>query len=152
MGYVGDDYVALQGIDEPVAWSLYSTGKLDDRSLEMLGGLKDVPRGAPGENPPKDVLRMAGAPGVRVLRGAPLAAIVLPRQGALPGLRSVGAAGALRTLATASVLQIPRDAQAAIRFMAALVRRLPVYELGLDGGPMQAARDVAGLVDGLERA
>ncbi len=149
LGFVGDDYVALAGADEPVAWSLYSTAKLDERSVELLDGLEDVPRGVPGDNPPKETLLLDQAPEARLLHGARLGAVVLPARSAPEGLRPARPATALRTLAAPSVLQIPRDAQAAIGHMSGLVQRLPVYELGLAGGPAHAARHVAGLLETL---
>lgn len=147
--FVGDDYVALTAQAPLRALSLYSTAKLDRASIELLGGLPRVPRGRPVDPPPapKEVLRLADHRSEMLRVAAPLRAIVVPDASAPPGLRPVGGAEILRSLAPASLLQVPQDGRAAMRFLAATARALPGFRLGLGDDLDRVATEIAGLCD-----
>lgn len=145
LGFAGDDYIGLATGSDPVALSLYATAKLDDASVEILGGLAAVPRGLPLAGGHKQVLRLAPSGAGPVARELPVSVIVLPRVGAPPGLRPASAGQALRALAAPSILQVPQDAATTLGVLSRLVRTVPAYELG-------AGSDMAAMVDGVEAA
>jgi hypothetical protein len=149
LSFLGDDYVALAG-PEPRALSLYASAKLDDRSIALLGGLPDVARGlAVGPPYNKNVVMLGESRGDLLKREALIGAIVVPARDAPPGLSAASAALALRELAAPSVLQIPHGGTGTLRRLAALVREVPVFRLGLADGPVRAARDIATLCQSL---
>jgi hypothetical protein len=149
LSFLGDDYVALAG-HEPRALSLYASAKLDDHSVGLLGGLPDVARGI-AVGPPfnKNVLMLGESRSDMLKRETPVGAIVVPARDAPPGLTPAPAALALRELAAPSVLQIPHEGAGTLRRLAALVRDVPAFRLGLSGGPEHAATDIGALCESL---
>ena len=133
LGYVGDDYVFLVADGGPVAHALYGTAKADDRTLDLVGGLRRAfpPQGADGE---KAVLRVDP-----VRPSAPLTAVVLPSLGAGgPELEPVSGAEALRALAPSTIFQLPPTA-VPLAPLGELVRSVPSYRLALGPDPAAAA-------------
>ncbi len=145
LGYLGDDMVAITDDSEPHAHSIYSAAKLDARSVELLGGLHDIPRGKPVHDPRKSVLLLANSRRDRMLRETRLCAVIVPTTAAGPGLRSIGRAASLRALAAPSILLLPSDARAVLRSLANVVRAVPSFELGLNEDPASAAGEIADL-------
>lgn len=133
LGYVGDDYVFLVADGEPVAYALYATAKADDRTLDLVGGLRRAfpQQGADGE---KAVLRVDP-----VRPSVPLTAIVLPVLGADgPELRPASGADALRSLAPSTIFQLPPTA-VPLAPLGDLVRLVPSYRLEVGPDPAAAA-------------
>ena len=133
LGYAGDDYVFVVAGAAPVAYALYASAKADERTLDLVGGLRRAfpPQGADGE---KAVLRVDP-----VRQSVPLTAIVLPVVGADgPELVRASGADALRALAPSTIFQLPPTA-APLAPLGDLVRSLPSYRLELGPDPAAAA-------------
>jgi hypothetical protein len=140
MGYASDDYCAIAQEPVPAVYSLYNTGKLRDET-DLARQPQFEPWIANRDRLEDEKLLMflnEHAP-ERLLREAPLRAIVLPRvvEGAESSLHPIAPAGALRALAPTTMFQLPGAAQSAMAIMAGLVRAIPCYRL--DAGSEIAA-------------
>jgi hypothetical protein len=139
-----DVLVDLDGSDGPAAAPVYANAKVDAGTIRMLPELAATAGPADDELGGKSVLD------VRKLRpGQPtgpiqIGAVVIPRVAgrALPAVKPIAPAAALRALAPSSVLQLPGE-RGGLAVMAALVRELPSFEVEL-------ALDPAANVDALE--
>ena len=138
--YVSDDYCAFSTAPEPEVFSLYNTGKLnDDDDLERQPHFAPWVVNPERSGDEKYVMFLAEQVPDRILRRAPLRAIVMPRiaDTTHPGLEPVSAAATLRALAPTSMLQLPGSTGTAFSRMASLTRTLPCYTL--ECGPDLAA-------------
>lgn len=149
MGYAGDDYVLVEIAGEPVAHSLYTTAKLTDRSLALLGstGCSLQASVSDGE---KQVIDMVQAFPGSLASVLPLRAIVLPsvEPGAPTRMRRASAGDALRALAPTTIYQLPSNGGRALASLASLARRLPAYSLTIGDGMPAAAEAVSELLRG----
>jgi hypothetical protein len=147
-GYAGDDYALLDVAGGPVVHSLYATAKVTGRGLTMLPELSHalLPGSLEDE---KHVIDMARAFPDRIARALPVDAIVLPRvaPGAVTCLERASAADALRALAPTTIYQLPSNGGLALRPLADLARRAPVYALTLGDEPTGPSL-IAGLLEG----
>ena len=143
MRYVGDDYIILTTGESPLAHCVYSTAKLDAASLKRLPRLASAVAEFPRRSDDKAVLDLHRHWSHLVRSSVPVNAIVIPCVGRRehPVVRRANAAEALRALAPTTLLQLPGDAHARMRAMAALVRRLPAFGLEL-GEDTAAATDI----------
>lgn len=135
-GFLGDDYVMLDGAGKtPHVWSLYGTAKLDDSSLALLPQMA----AHAGRVEPKDEKTVLLWPGPEALagaggltRGAPLAAIVVPKVSKGPTRLSPGTPGdALMAMVPSTRSHLDTDDQAFMSLASAIVRQVPVYRLAL---------------------
>ena len=127
LGYVGDDYCAVELGDPPRVHALYAVGKVDAAGLRRVPGLRVLPGGPTPDG--KELVVPRG-----LTRSAPLVSIVLPRVGRGAPLAPATSAEALSALAT-SILLLPRSTQADLDALGALVRALPAYGLQLGDDP-----------------
>ncbi|MEZ5313900.1 MAG: hypothetical protein R2862_09770 [Thermoanaerobaculia bacterium] len=141
---LGDDYVALGAEGEPHVHALFATAKLDAASLARLPELGDAAPAAPAPGE-KAVLPLGPLFTDRLPSTRPLAAIVAPRLGEAPALRRIGPAEALRRLAPSTLFQLPGSDVVAFGRLAALVRRLPAFELTVGPQPRAALDLLASL-------
>ncbi len=129
--YAGDDYVIVRAEPEPYVFGLYNTAKVvSDR-------LSDFPRlAACVDNPDrpdtdKALVFINGAHEAQLSAGFPLKAVFVPRLTGLrdTAVRKASAALSLAALAPTTIFAHPRGGEAELRFLAALVRKLPAYIL-----------------------
>jgi hypothetical protein len=131
MTYASDDYVLLEHRQEPYAWSLYSTAKLEPAHAERFPMLEPVldRRSPAGE---KYLAYLHAFRPDRVVRGFPIRAVVAPMvtQGSTATLRPMRRAEALAALAPSTLLALPttRDAST-FAAMADVVRTVPSFRL-----------------------
>jgi hypothetical protein len=139
--FAGDDYVAVDGENEPFVHSLYQTAKVNADNMSRIGhlGLKaaNADRLDKGE---KAVLFPATVYPERISRGFPLRCILIPR---LSGcretrIRPARPAEALLNLAPTTLCQLPGSSPRAFDKMSALIRKLPAFHL-------EAGFDLAGI-------
>jgi hypothetical protein len=135
MGYLGDDYCVVTLDGAPVAHCLYGTAKLLPDQVAVVdpqGRLAAhvLHRGAPEDE--KVTVLAAAVAGEQLVRHAPVVAVVVPDTMPPPGLRASTAGTALRHLAPTSLFQLAGHGQDDLRAMAAVVRRVPAFRLGLD--------------------
>ena len=131
---LGDDYVWIEFGTSPLAFSLYSTAKIDRTALEThFVDLKEYAR-ALDRN--KAILFLAHAPAVRFASRLPLCAVAAQRISgrASPRVRIASPIEVLTALAPASLFQLPGSAPSALARLARLVRdvRSLVFDAGTD--------------------
>ena len=128
LGYIADDYCAVELGTPPVAHALCAVGKLE----EPWPGLEILPGGAT-----PDGKQIVVPPGLT--RSAPLVSLVLPRVTAHgPALEPARPAEALSALAS-SLLLLPGSRQDDLRALGALARSLPAHRLATGPDPAAAA-------------
>jgi hypothetical protein len=130
--YLSDDYCAFSTTGDPEVFSLYNTGKLtDDVDLERQPHFAPWVVNPERAGDEKYLMYLAEHVPDRIIRQAPLRAIVMPRVtgASRPRLEPVSAAAALRALAPTSMFQLPGSGGDAFFRMAWLARALPCYAL-----------------------
>ena len=133
MRYVSDDYCLVAFTPEPVAYSLYSVGKL---ARDHLHNFPDLERISTDPNPDpfnKPVCFLAEHfPQQMAARLSPRA-LLLPRVTgqALTTIRPVPRMAALRALAPSSLFQLPDPSATTLAGLSRLARMLPAAELQL---------------------
>lgn len=138
LGYAGDDYCLMQVVPEPRVHSLYNTGKLKSRwDLERFAQFASLGIHAEWLDNLKAQMFLQFVPGIRVVSGFPLRAIVVPHVGSSNGttLSLLSAPAALQAMLS-TIRQVPNNGRA-LRPMAELVRKIPCYRL--NAGPDLAA-------------
>lgn len=136
LGYLGDDYCVLTSDpDGPVAHALYGTTKLLPEELDRLadgtGLLDHVLRPGDAAEPKATLVASRWGP-ARMLRSAPVRAVVVPARDGPPGIAAVSAATALRHLAPTSLFQLAGHGADDLRALGDLVRRVPCLRIRLD--------------------
>jgi hypothetical protein len=110
-------------LDGTVAWNLYRTAKVDVGSDEFKKVVEIDERS--------------------VIDGLAVCAVVVPEvRGGRVRVETISATEALREIAPSTALQIPFEAKAVLRTLAALVRQVPCYRLLLGGSNDAAAAAV----------
>lgn len=146
--YLGDDYVAVRTAGEPLAFSLYSSAKASPEQLRRWPALAKAAANPAPRGTEKTVLFLAGHAEGRIVSSLPLRAVVLPRvadRDRTHWSRASAAAG-LTALAPSTILQLPGAAQASLRALGELARRLPIVRLELGRCPDEAAAAMSGLL------
>lgn len=149
LDFAGDDRCLVAAGDPPVVHGLYASAKGDDRTARLLPEFKaefaQSPLRVDGESiifP--DRVRPHG-----ISSGFPLLGIIIPRPGGSPESRVVPSrpSAALRALAPSTLMQMPGHRAAGLQRLAAVVRRLPAWELTLGPDPATAASVIRALLD-----
>ena len=130
---VGDDYIALGGLEPAIARPLYRIVKQDRAGLARIAGLAERLAGAPEnwkskvEFDPAAIFPGCFADALRI------GAIVLPKVAHAPAPRIVPAGGgeAMRALMSTNLYQFPGEPEDGLDYYAALLRSVPVYRLEL---------------------
>ena len=130
MDYVGDDYVIVD-VDKPMVHSLYSTVKLEPANLDRFPTLAPLVANANRLESQKAIVRLHEHRGDNLVSSLRLGAILLPRVTQHRGsrIRPSSAAAALRVLAPTTLFHLPGYDRVVVAKLAALVRKLPCYEL-----------------------
>jgi hypothetical protein len=134
LGFLGDDYCALDPGLVPRLYSLYGTSKLkgpeDVERFQQHRSKLSNPDRLPDE---RALYFLHQHVPERLLGEGALRLILLPRVAGTRDtlIRPAGAAAALRQLAPSTMFQLPGDAVRAFRQAADLLRRLPIYEIAL---------------------
>lgn len=129
---LADDYCVLEdGPDGPTLHGVYGTAKATAETIERLPELAPLVANPQRPNYDKAVLDLAGrAPG-KLLRRAPLRAVLIPQLTGRAGstLERVSGAAALAALAPSTILQLPGAGEVAMSRIAALATGVPTYKL-----------------------
>ncbi|MFT7649403.1 MAG: hypothetical protein ACI8Y4_004164 [Candidatus Poriferisodalaceae bacterium] len=132
LGYLSDDYCVLDVDGTPEVLSLYNTGKLNgqvdlDRQPRFARWIVNGDR--LGEE--KQLMYIHEHQPEAIVRRAPLRAVILPKVTGrvMPELSRITGGAALRALAPTSLFQLPGSGAQALARMAALVQRLPCYQM-----------------------
>src|SRR3954454_11663818 len=130
MDFLGDDYLLLNAGSTPPAHALYSTARVDRRSL---AGLAEVAGrvGDPGHGEEKVLLDLKALYPECLCNSLAVEAVVIPRfdTGAETTLKPINAAAALRGLAPSTIFQAPDGGAPALAAIADVVRSVPAVEL-----------------------
>ncbi|MGH7523893.1 MAG: glycosyltransferase [Gemmatimonadales bacterium] len=130
MRYVGDDYLAVRLEPEPVAYSLYSTAKLEPAQVERFPALRAlITNGGPLDE--KAVIQLVPAFARQVSRSLPLRAIATLSFGDSDDTTVTPAScSMLRGAASFTTLsQLPHAGQRTHQFIHRMVERLPGLRL-----------------------
>jgi hypothetical protein len=144
MAYVGDDYVLLHTEEQPVAWNMFATAKLDrghvGRFPELADGLSTSAEPVTDEKAVLDVdLLMPGA----LAEALAIKAVIVPRiHGGHARLRPASAGEALLALAPSTAFQMPFDDGEVMRALAAVARVVPAFALDVGDHPGELAEAV----------
>lgn len=131
--FLGDDYCVLTLDDGPVVHTLYGTCKLQPDQLALVDRDAHL---APhllhlgGDDSKAIAVASRWAPDL-VIPSAPVRAVIVPSTDGPAGLTPLPAATTLRHLAPTSVLQLSGAGAEDLAALAALVRSVPCYRLGL---------------------
>ena len=129
LGYAGDDYVLVDASADPVAYAVYTSGKLQPDQLLRFDHLAPA-RLNPGSDD-KPVFLFAQTHASWLSDGFPLRAVVVPRitGSATPRLVPASAATAISNIAPSTVFQLPYSGPSTMAVAAALAKRLPTFFL-----------------------
>lgn len=130
MEYVGDDYLVVD-VASAIAYSLYSTVKLEPENLDRFPTLAPLVANADRLDTQKAIVRLNEHRGERIVSSLQLRAIVLPHvTGQRESFLAPGSeAEALRILAPTTSFHLPGYAREVVTKLGALVRSLPCYRL-----------------------
>ena len=148
LSYLADDYCVINPSDDPVVYSLYNTGKADAGDLPRLG--LDPSRASNAErlDSEKALFFLHEWRPDKVLREAPLKAVVLPHVGAnlVTGLRPASPVEALLALAPSTTSQLPHAGSEVLRSLSAVVRASACYHLDIRAGDRNAVGELVELL------
>jgi hypothetical protein len=146
LGHLGEDYCLVTPGDPPVVSSLYSSAKVDRATRARMPWLDPLIDTMPTATQPKALLDIYSNLPEKVIRAAPLRALVIP---AITGKTETTFARstrpeALAGLAPSTMLQLPGTSAATMARLSSLVRSVPAYRLA-------AGTDPAGVAAAVER-
>ncbi|MGE4012771.1 MAG: hypothetical protein AB7G15_11635 [Alphaproteobacteria bacterium] len=154
MSFLGDDFVALELGPPVVGYNVFASANLFPDNLARfpdlaLGGIPDPIDFAHEHVKPKHTIFVAERRPGAVPERLPIDVILVPNQGGV-GIERIGAVAALRAVAPSSLILLPGDDRASLRFFAQLCQSVPCFSIGV--GPdlhaipqlvQQALRSVA---------
>lgn len=130
--YAGDDYALVSVADAPHVHGLYGSAKLKgEGDFRRFGHLLPLVSNRDRLDRQKALIFLNDAYRERLITGFPLRAVLVPR---VTGERETSierstASAALKALAPSTMLQLPGDGKDVMRWLAALVRKVPVFTL-----------------------
>ncbi|MGK2949392.1 MAG: hypothetical protein ACSLFP_12505, partial [Acidimicrobiales bacterium] len=128
LGYLGDDYCVLTMHEGPRVHAVYGTAKLRPDQLALVDAVDGLDRQVllrPSADDSKVILLPVRWAPELVVQQAPIAAVMVPSQGGVPGIEPLSPAAALRHLAPTSLLQLAGPGTDDFRALAELVRTVP---------------------------
>jgi hypothetical protein len=131
LSFVGDDYIALSSNPLPFAWSVYSSAKLNEDSVQQIPGATLSISNPQRDESEKALLYLRDRYRGLVVSGIPIRAIVLPKVLNQPQTRLVpiSRAVSMMTLAPGSLFYLPDTGPQAFHAIADLVKQVPSYTL-----------------------
>ena len=139
--YLSDDYVLVEDLQSPVAWSLYRTAKLFQSDLESFPHLADTVGDISFANSDKAIMYLGPTHLSQADSGFPIGAILLPTvvDSGKTRLTEVSAATCLSAMAPSTMLQLRGSGHPDFERLGRLACRVPSYrlELGADRNAIQ---------------
>jgi len=150
MAYAGDDYVGIETGPTPVVHALYSSGKLDDDTVNRFPELASRIENPDGSADEKRVFYLHDVAPDLVADQFPLRSVLLPRvtPGVHTRLAPTSAAAALAALAPSTIFQMPGAASEELAGIAAVLRGVPAHVLEAGSDLAELAVVVRALVEG----
>lgn len=139
LGYLGDDYVLCDlSTHGATVYSLFNSAKIDTHALTLFPQLVAQVANKDRATEEKSVVYVNNFYPERLLRSAPLRAILIPQVTANINsyIQPIQAKAAFLALAPTTVFQLPGAREASVAFLRRLVMHLPCYQL-------QLGRDIA---------
>ena len=139
-GLLGEDYCLLTLDPEPVAWSLYGTGKLLHEQADRYPDLVTGPvLNADQPTQRKVVFLPSRRHPDRMVPSFPIRCLVVPViNGGPPGVEPITPAAAIRSLAPSTIFQLPGAGAHTMAILARLARQVPAFALRLPPDPRDA--------------
>jgi hypothetical protein len=149
MNYVADDYLLLEDGEQPLAWNVFGTAKLEAGHAERFPGFAGELVISPDPEPQeKFVLDIDRLMGEAISECLPIRAVLVPRiRGGRARLREASAVEALLALAPSTTFQMPFDGGEVIGALAAVTRAVPAYALDVGDDPRELAEAVDRALD-----
>lgn len=146
LSYAGDDYCVIAAEPQPVAYSLYNSGKLSWNGLHRFPQLSGA--AAHGADDEKALFFLCALHPERLALRLPIRAVLLPAIHGGPDctLEPLSRAVALREVVSSTLAQIPGADGAVLSATAAFMRQLPCYRLRIGADMARIAARVADLV------
>jgi hypothetical protein len=146
LGHIGEDYCLVTPGDPPVVSSLYSSAKVDRTTRARMPWLDPLIDTMPTATQPKALLDLYSNIPEKVLRAAPLRALVIPFVTGKAETRFARSTKpeALAGLAPSTMLQLPGTSANTMSRLSSLVQAVPAYRL-------EAGTDPAGVAAAVER-
>ncbi len=133
--FLGEDYVAVSHQGPPKVYTIYNSAKLESAQLrrhfpELTPAIR---LRADSIGYDKDLLFISETHPQKLLQEAPLKAIFVPEIANLttPIIEPISSAEAFKALAPSTIFQLPGNTREKFTMLSQLVRKLPVYRLGL---------------------
>lgn len=146
LDFLGGDYVIFSQSTSPSVHSIYSSAKLDDRSLDLIPALKPLVAGPKQRDNDKNVIYLEERFRERLVSDATLIAILLPSIGPSTSLVRASPAATLRLLAPSSIFQLPGAGKSTFQAISALVQTIPSSHLQIGPDPSGAVKAIAALL------
>lgn len=148
LSYTGDDYCVIAAEPQPVAYSLYNSGKLSWSGLHRFPQLSGAE--AHGSDAEKALFFLGASHRERLALRLPIRAVLLPTIHGGPDctIEPLSRAVALRAVVSSTIAQIPGANGAVLSATAAFMRQLPCYRLRIGADMERIAARVGELVRG----
>jgi hypothetical protein len=136
LSYASDDFCAVSTTDPPVVYSLYSTGKTQERDWGRHPFLAQLAPNLDPERRDKAIYFLNEAAPHKLIASFPLKAILLPRSSSENcTIIPVPSVAAVRICGPDTARLLPDAGPEVLRCIAHLVRSVPCYELQLGSKP-----------------
>jgi hypothetical protein len=143
LDFFGGDYVVMRPGTAPSVHSVYSSAKLDERSLDLIPSLKPLVATPAARDADKSIIYLQEAFGNRLAADADLTAILLPKIADSTSVTPATPAESLRLLAPSSIFQLPSAGEDAFRAIGSLVRTIPSFRLQVGPDPADAVKVIS---------
>jgi hypothetical protein len=147
--HLGDDYVLIRHGEPATVHSLYCSAKADRETMDRVPGLADMAAEAQPPETEKTLLDLHRHAPSKLLRSAPLAAVIVPRitGRAETTSRPCSAGAALAALAPSTMLQLPGRDEATLQGLRGIVDAVPSHVLELGTDPALIPPAIEGILD-----
>jgi hypothetical protein len=148
LGYLSDDYCLVTDTDGPRAWSLFSSAKLTDNGLTRMPEFGPVIANPDRLPLHKAVIFVQEHWPERLVRSAPIRAVVIPRVAGVTAsrLHPATAAEAFAAVAPSTTLQLAAADADTMHSIRRVITGLPAWHLDLSDDPADIARTVGSLL------
>jgi hypothetical protein len=137
MGHIGEDYCLVAEGKPPVVASLYNSAKVEAEAIERLPDARSLVASMPVKEGDKALLDIhRNRPG-KMMRSAPLRAVLLPRITGRPEtvVEPSSAGAAMAAVAPSTMLQLPGNGAQAMRLLSSVVTSVPCLRLDVGTDP-----------------
>jgi hypothetical protein len=148
MRHIGEDYCLLAAGEPPTVASLYSSAKVEAEAIERLPGAHELVASMPIELGDKALLDIHRHRPEKMMRSAPLKAILVPRITGRPEttVEPSSAGAAMAAVAPTTMLQLPGNGPSAMRLLSSVVQSVPCMQLDVGTDPALIAPAIEGIL------